>query len=206
MSSRIGALLFFLAVLLRWFVEGDLSCQKQNPGDPCRWSISGEEAATGIVDLNPIFNQGPLEVKTNEGDFHYNACMGVQCEGATCGQQNCVGCQKSDQNYGLGDISTVLCDASQSDPSKKQWIIVLSYTGGTNDRKSQFTFHYTPSDTTPSMTFGKEDPELDYHLAVQGNFEVPGAPTPKPTPPPSGGGGGGGGVDPGIPGLVVIAV
>ena len=44
------------------------------------------------------------------------------------------------------------------------------------------------------------------HLAVQGNFEVPGAPTPKPTPPPSGGGGGGGGVDPGIPGLVVIAV
>ena len=72
------------------------------------------------------------------------------------------GCQKSDQNYGLGDISTVLCDASQSDPSKKQWIIVLSYTGGTNDRKSQFTFHYTPSDTTPSMTFGKEDPELDY--------------------------------------------
>ena len=71
-------------------------------------------------------------------------------------------CQKADKNYGIGDISTVSCDAGQSDPSQNKWIIKLLYTGGTDGHHSDFTFVYSPDDTTPEMTFDKEHPVLDY--------------------------------------------
>ena len=71
-------------------------------------------------------------------------------------------CQKADENYGLGDIKTVICDASQSDPSKKEWTIKLSYTGGQEGRESDFTFLYKPSESSPEMMFDQEKPALDY--------------------------------------------
>ena len=73
-------------------------------------------------------------------------------------------CQKGGQlqDWGLGDISTVSCDASQSEPSQNKWTIKLSYTGGTDDRHSDVTFMYSPNDTAPKMTFDSEDPALDY--------------------------------------------
>ena len=73
-------------------------------------------------------------------------------------------CQKANNknNYGIGDISTVSCNASQSKPSQNKWTIKLSYTGGTDSRQSDFTFMYSPKDTTPEMTFDKEHPGLDY--------------------------------------------
>ena len=71
-------------------------------------------------------------------------------------------CQNGGENWGLGDISTVSCDAGQSDPSQNKWTVKLSYTGGTDNRHSDFTFMYSPNDTTPEMTFDREDPVLDY--------------------------------------------
>ena len=71
-------------------------------------------------------------------------------------------CQKADKNYGLGDISTVSCDVSQSTPSNNTWIIKLSYTGGSDGRKCDFTFVYSPSDAQPELTFDQEKPGLDY--------------------------------------------
>ena len=73
-------------------------------------------------------------------------------------------CQKAGNNvnYGIGDISTVSCNASQSEPSQNKWTIKLSYTGGTGSRQSDFTFMYSPKDATPEMTFDQEKPGLDY--------------------------------------------
>ena len=73
-------------------------------------------------------------------------------------------CQKMGilYTYGLGDITTVSCDASQSDPSKNNWTIVLSYTGGTDNRESNFTFKYTPNNVHPVMNFNGEIPPLHY--------------------------------------------
>ena len=72
-------------------------------------------------------------------------------------------CQKDGKNtYGLGDIKTASCDASQSDPSKNEWTIKLSYTGGQDSRKCDFNLKYKPSESTPEMTFDQEKPTLDY--------------------------------------------
>ena len=71
-------------------------------------------------------------------------------------------CQSTGANYGIGSLSTVSCNTSETDPSTNKWNIILSYTGGADTRQSQFTFMYSPSDATPEMTFDKEQPELHY--------------------------------------------
>jgi hypothetical protein len=160
--------------------------------NPCLYDITGDK--TGQVNFQKLFTSGPLEVKNKLNDYHYEACSGVPCNGAQCGSDTCVACQKADKNYGLGDISTVSCDVSQSTPSNNTWIIKLSYTGGSDGRKCDFTFVYSPSDAQPELTFDQEKPGLDYHLTVLGDFGIPGAPATD------------SGVDPGIVGIVLIAL
>ena len=71
-------------------------------------------------------------------------------------------CQDTSVIFGIGSLSTVSCNTSEVEPSKNKWNIKLSYTGGVQNRQSEFTFMYSPNDATPEMTFDKEEPRKHY--------------------------------------------
>jgi hypothetical protein len=136
------------------------------------------EGAVGIVDISPLFKDGPLTAFGTLGqyktEYYYDPCRGVECLTQLCLSRPCSICQVYSltsilTEWGIGSLKTVTYEIKNFTSPSKPFSMTATYTAGTAIRIAYVKFIYNETAEVPQFVLEKNSPTYEFHFHVVTN-------------------------------------